>query len=61
MLNSTSPIIISIVIIISAFVGGLIGHLLSRSKRDDIENPNSNHTFHVDSSTGIVSDITTSR
>jgi len=60
MLTST-PIIISIVIILSAFIGGVIGHLLSKSKSDDLENPNSNHTFHVDSATGIVSDITTSR
>ncbi|NOZ90366.1 MAG: hypothetical protein GXO60_03665 [Epsilonproteobacteria bacterium] len=57
MLHST-PIIISLIIILSAIIGGVIGHLVSRSKSDDIENPDSNHTFHVDSSTGIVSDVT---
>jgi hypothetical protein len=57
MLEST-PIIISLIIVLSAIIGGVIGHLISKAKSDDLENPDSNHTFHVDSATGIVSDIT---
>jgi len=57
MLEST-PVIIGLTIIFSAIIGGVIGSLLSKSKGDDIENANSTHTFHIDSNTGIVSDIT---
>ena len=57
MLEST-PVIISSIIILSAIIGGVIGHMLSKSKDDDFEGEESNHTFHIDSSTGIVSDIT---
>ncbi len=54
----TTPIVISLIILLSAIVGGLIGHLLSKGKSDDLEEQESTHTFHVDSATGIVSDIT---
>ena len=57
MLEST-PILISSLIILSAIIGGVIGSFLSKSKREDIENSNSTHTFHIDRNTGIVSDIT---
>lgn len=57
MLKST-PIIIGSLIIFSAIIGGVIGSLLSKSKREDIESSDSTHTFHIDRNTGIVSDIT---
>jgi len=57
MLEST-PVIIGLTIILAAIIGGVIGSILSKSKSDDIENANSTHTFHIDSNTGIVSDIT---
>jgi len=57
MLEST-PVIIGLTIILAAIIGGVIGSLLSKSKGDDMENANSSHTFHIDSNTGIVSDIT---
>jgi len=57
MLEST-PVIISLIIILAAIIGGVIGSLLSKSKGDDMESSSSTHTFHIDSNTGIVSDIT---
>jgi hypothetical protein len=57
MLEST-PIIISSIIILSAIIGIIIGTLLSKSKDNDIDSAKSNHTFHIDSATGIVSDVT---
>jgi len=57
MLEST-PVIIALTIILAAIIGGVIGSILSKSKDDDIESSSSNHTFHIDSNTGIVSDIT---
>jgi uncharacterized membrane protein len=53
-----TPVVITIVIILSAIVGGVIGSLLSRFKSDDLDEHKSTHNFHVDSATGIVSDIT---
>jgi len=57
MLEST-PIIIGLTIILAAIIGGVIGSLLSKLKSNNIEDINSNHTFHIDRNTGIVSDIT---
>ena len=57
MLEST-PVIIALTIILAAIIGGVIGSILSKSKDDDIESSSSTHTFHIDSNTGIVSDIT---
>ncbi|MCK4440476.1 MAG: hypothetical protein KAU90_00625 [Sulfurovaceae bacterium] len=57
MLEST-PILISLLIILSAIIGGVIIILLYKYKKDDIDNSNSTHTFHIDRNTGIVSDIT---
>jgi len=57
MLEST-PVIIALTIILAAIIGGIIGSILSKSKSNDTEDSSSNHTFHIDSNTGIVSDIT---
>ncbi len=51
-----TPLIIGITIILSAIIGGVISRLLFKSRDDKDEN--SEHHFHVDSNTGIVSDIT---
>jgi hypothetical protein len=53
-----TPIIISSIIILSAIIGIIIGTLLSKSKNNNIDGSKSNHTFHIDSATGIVSDVT---
>jgi len=56
MLEST-PVVIALTIILSAIIGGVIGSLLSK-KSSDIDDSSSSHNFHIDSNTGIVSDIT---
>jgi len=53
-----TPVMIVLIIIFSAIIGGIIGSLLSKSKNNNMESSNSTHTFHIDSNTGIVSDIT---
>jgi len=57
MLEST-PVIISLIIILAAIIGGVVGNLLSKAKSNNIESSSSTHTFHIDRNTGIVSDIT---
>ncbi len=51
-----TPLTITVTVILSAILGGIISRLLFKSKNDKDEN--SEHHFHVDSNTGIVSDIT---
>ena len=51
-----TPLTIIITVILSAVLGGIISRLLFKSK--DSKDENSEHHFHVDSNTGIVSDIT---
>ncbi len=56
-----TPLIIAVTIILAALIGGIIGRLLSKSAYKDISGEggeNSEHHFHVDRATGIVSDIT---
>jgi len=54
MIESTSFIIFS-TFVIAFIIGILIGRLLFKSSNNDTDNE---HKFHVDSATGIVSDIT---
>lgn len=51
-----TPLIISITVILSAIIGGIISRLLFKYK--DSKSEEDKHHFHVDSNTGIVSDIT---
>ena len=50
-----TPLVIGIIVILSAIVGGIISHLIFKYREN--KNSDNNH-FHVDSNTGIVSDIT---
>ncbi len=51
-----TPLVISIIVILSAIAGGVISWLIFKFKYNRDES--SEHHFHVDSNTGIVSDIT---
>jgi len=53
-----TPVIIGLTIILAAIIGGVVGSLISKAKSNNIESSSSTHTFHIDSNTGIVSDIT---
>jgi len=54
MVESTS-LIIFLTFVTAFIIGILIGRLLFKSSNNDVENE---HKFHVDSATGIVSDVT---
>jgi ABC-type methionine transport system permease subunit len=54
MLESTS-LIIFLTFVIAFIIGIIIGRLLFKSSSENVE---SEHKFHVDSATGIVSDVT---
>jgi uncharacterized membrane-anchored protein YhcB (DUF1043 family) len=52
----TTPLLVIVLTFIVAFmIGVLIGRLIFKSSKDNVD---SEHKFHVDSATGIVSDIT---
>jgi len=54
MFHTTTPLIIVLTFIVAFIIGILIGKLIFKSSKDNME---SEHKFHVDSATGIVSDI----
>jgi uncharacterized membrane protein YqiK len=54
-----TPLIIAITIVLAVIIGGVVGRFfLKSSYKNKKRGKNSEHRFHVDSATGIVSDIT---